>query len=87
MLVYARVLQKWDYVTHRYRQILVPVDWNCKTYTEDFQEVVNCQHCGKELPFGETFTSLEIQTDMGIGYGVCEECHKEELRLKKLYKG
>ena len=51
MLVYARVLQKWDYATHRYRQILVPVDWNCKTYTEDFQEVVNCPHCGKELPF------------------------------------
>lgn len=86
MIALMRVLQKWDYESHEYRQILVPAGWNCKLYTDNMDEIVNCPHCGKELKFGETFTSLEIQNPAGFGYGVCEECHKAEWQRRKLHK-
>ena len=28
--------------------------------------------------YGDTYTSLEIHTAMGFGYGVCEDCYEFE---------
>lgn len=87
MIGLFRVLQKWDYQAHEYRSIVVPIGWNCKLYTDNMDELVNCPHCGKELKFGETFTSEEIHNSAGMGYGVCEECYDHELERRKLYRG
>ena len=77
-----RILHKWDYKTHEYKTIAVPEKWNCKLHTNNMVEIVNCPHCGKELPFGKTFTSLEIHNALGMGYAVCKGCHREELKRK-----
>ena len=47
---------------------------------------MNCPHCGKELPYGETYTSKEIHNWVGLGYGVCEECYEEEWKRRKKYR-
>lgn len=73
------ILKKWNYKTHKYDDFKVPDEWNCKNYTNDMEEIINCPHCGKKTPFGECYTSLEIHTPyFGFGYGVCKECYQKE---------
>ena len=41
------ILNKWDYKEHKYKPYEVSDTWNCKTYSENMNEKVNCPHCGK----------------------------------------
>ena len=50
---------------------------------DDLEEIVNCAQCGKELKYGDCYTSLEIHTDMGMGFAVCEDCYEEEWQRRK----
>lgn len=72
------ILNKWNYKEHIYKHYKIPDDWNCKTYSNDMEEVINCPHCGRKLKFGNSYTSLEIHTDSGFGYGVCGKCYQDE---------
>lgn len=78
-------LNKWDYKRHMYKKHEVPDSWNCKTYSTDLEETINCASCGKELKFGDSYTSLEIHTDIGFGYGVCQRCYDNEFLRKSNY--
>lgn len=78
------ILNKWNYKTHDYEPLKIPKDWNCKTYSYDMDEIVNCPSCGESLRFADTFCSLEIHTNIyGFGYGVCEKCYQEEWKRRK----
>lgn len=79
-------LNKWNYETHEYDPIEVPDEWNIPLYTDDMGKIVNCPQCGKELPYGETYTSKEIHNWVGLGYGVCEECYEKECERRNKYK-
>lgn len=79
-------LRKWNYETHEYEPIEVPDEWNIPLYPDDMEEIVNCPHCGKELPYGETYTSKEIHNWVGLGYGVCEECYEKEWKRRNKYR-
>jgi len=72
------ILNKWNYKKHIYEPYEIPDEWNCKTYSTDMEEIINCPHCGKEIKYGNTYTSKEIHTEMGFGYGVCEDCYNKE---------
>ena len=71
-------LNKWNWKKHEYEPLEVPDDWNCKTYSPDMNEIINCPHCGKEISFGDGYTSREIQTEYGFGYMVCADCYRKE---------
>lgn len=77
------LLNKWNYQTHSYDPMQIPNDWNCKTYSDDMDEIINCPHCGKQIKFGDGYTSLEIHTHIGFGYIVCEECYNKEWERRK----
>lgn len=68
-------LRKWNYYKHEYEPYEVPDSWNVKTYSDDMGEIVNCCQCGKEVPFGECYTSHEVHTEHGMGYAVCGKCY------------
>ena len=76
------LLRKWNYTIKTYEPYEVPDEWNVRTYCPDMDEIVNCPHCGKKLTFGETYTSHEIHTNYGIGYGVCEKCYFEDENMR-----
>lgn len=76
-------LRKWNVSLHKYEEIEIPDNWNCKSYSNDMNEIVTCPQCGKKLKFGETYTSLEIHTNIGFGYGVCQECYDKEWERRK----
>lgn len=80
-------LQKWNYEKQQYEDFEVPSDWRCRAYVPDILEPISCPHCGKILPFYETYTSLEVHTPMGFGYGVCGECYEKEWERRRRFKG
>lgn len=78
--------KKWNYVTHSYDDYYVPVDK--KLVFSDpgsLDTIINCCQCLKEIKFGDSYTSLEVHTEMGMGYAVCEDCYNQEwVRRNKL---
>ncbi len=79
------IVGKWNYKKHDYEPYKIPDDWNCKTYSEDMDEIINCARCGRTVKFGDCYTSLEIHKESGFGYGVCENCYNAEF-LRKINK-
>lgn len=76
------ILEKWDWKRRKYLPHPVPAEWHCSTLENDMHTLVNCASCGKELPYLMSYTSLEIHTGMGLGYAVCEDCHRAEYQRK-----
>ena len=74
-------LRKWNYEKNKYEPYEIPDEWHVKIYSENMDEIINCPHCGKKVKYGETYTSHEIHTEIGLGYPVCEECYEKENEL------
>lgn len=77
--IFVRMVDRWDYISKTYQKYMIPAEWKVATYSEDMEEKVNCCQCGKEIKFGDSYSSQEIQTQMGFGYATCEKCHEEEM--------
>lgn len=78
-----KTLKRWNYEAHTYEDYQIPDDWHCLSYSRDMDEVVNCPHCGREITFGDGYTSMEIHNGIGGGYAVCTSCHIEEMGRSK----
>ena len=66
---------KWNEEKRVYEPYIVPDQWRLSTYETDMDARVNCCHCGREVAFGECYTSLQVQTPVGFGYAVCGDCY------------
>lgn len=75
-----KVMKKWNFETHQYEEYIVPLDWNVSMYETDMDKVVNCAECGKQIKYGESYTSVKIHDEVGFGYAVCYECHCKGLK-------
>ena len=51
-------------------------------YHHDTDKKVTCAQCGQEITFGDSYSSWEIQNNIGLGYAVWEKCYKLEWRRK-----
>lgn len=76
-------MERYDPKTNSYMPYKVPDDWNCKSYSNDMDEIISCARCGVKLPYGNAYTSFQIHTSMGAGYGVCWNCHQQEREEEK----
>lgn len=72
------MMKRWNVYTKCYEDYEIPDDWKCLTYSSDMDEIVNCAQCGRRIMFGDSYTSLEVHTDLGFGYCVCEVCYYKE---------
>lgn len=77
------ILNKWNYKRHIYEDYQVPDEWNVKTYGDGMEEIINCCQCGKKIKFKDSYTSLEVHTEIGFGYSVCEDCYNEEWKRRR----
>lgn len=71
-------IQKWNHKVRKYEPYSVPEGLRVTTYCADMGEIINCAQCFKAIRFGNSYTSREIHTHIGMGYAVCEECYDEE---------
>ena len=76
------ILRKWNYLTHQYEKHIITDDWHVTTYEDDMETKVNCACCGKQITHGQSYCSLEIHTQLGFGYDVCEDCYAEEMKRR-----
>ena len=77
------IAKKWDYKKHDYVPYESPADWHCPLMAADMAETINCVSCGKEMSFGEGYTSRVIHTALGFGYYVCESCMEKEMAAEQ----
>lgn len=80
------LLHKWNREIFAYDDYEVPNDWNVRAFSLDMGMIVNCPHCGREVLFGDCFTSHEIHTQHGMGYAVCGECYDKEWEREEQYR-
>ena len=71
------MVQKWNEQLHSYEPYTLPE--GASLYEEDMDKIVSCAACGKQIAFGDGYTSLHIHNRMGMGYAVCESCHDAEI--------
>lgn len=72
------MMQRWDWFLGEYHPYTVPAYWNCVTYAADMESMVSCANCGELIPYGESYTSVEIHDHRGFGYAVCAKCYEAE---------
>lgn len=80
------VLRKWNRQKRNYDALMVPSDGTYLVYSGHMDTLCNCPHCMKEIAFGDGYTSMEVQTEMGAGYAVCKECYEKEQEREKAWK-
>ena len=81
-----RTIPRWNRLLHRYVDVRIPDDWYVSTFEKDMNKIVNCVNCGKEIRFGDGYTSQEYQEmTFGFGYTVCEKCSEEEIKRRLEY--
>ena len=73
-------MQRWNYAKCDYEPYEVPEGWKCPLTSADMNLIINCASCGRELTYGDAYTSREIHTEYGMGYPVCDECKETEIR-------
>ena len=76
-------IPRFSYKKHKYCMVIIPNEWHVSLYEDDMDNIVNCANCGKELRYGNGFTSQEYhEQQFGFGYIVCEDCHNAELKRR-----
>lgn len=71
---------KWNYETKEYDPYTPDPSWKIVLLSYDMDEPINCTSCGKDMVFGNGYTSKELHTHMGFGYPVCEDCYEQEVK-------
>lgn len=76
-------LLKWNYQQKKYEPYEIPDNWNVPLMSVDLEDVINCASCGREILFGDGYTSRMIHTKHGIGYYVCHDCYEQEWKEQR----
>lgn len=70
--------KQWSYEAQSF--IDIETDDQCGIIPKKLDELAVCASCGKELPYGDCYTSLEYFDKSGMfGLCVCPKCHKSEV--------
>ena len=72
---------RWLPNKHKYKKYRLPV--GACLHSDDMDKVVSCASCGQKIKYGDTYTSRQIHTGIGIGFAVCSECYEKELKDSK----
>ena len=69
------IIKKWNDAEQHYDPYIVPDDWKLPLYADNMDEPINCVNCGKEMTFGDGYTSRRYHSDKGFGYYECAKCY------------
>ena len=74
-------VKRYSYRNHCYEKPEeLPKNWHTPLVADSMDEIINCACCGKEIRYGDGYSSIDICGMSGcLGYSICEECYKKEL--------
>lgn len=75
-----RLVRKYDVEKREMIDWYIPREWRTALWNTNMNDIVNCAQCGKELKYGDCYTSRELMNGAGLGYGVCGACYQKERR-------
>lgn len=75
---------KWNFKKHDYEPYILPE--GTKLISSNMDEKVPCASCGTLTAYGDTFTSLTIHNQIGMGFPVCDACYDKEWKAKRASK-
>ena len=73
------VIRKWNENKKDYDDVTIPDEWKTPIFSNNMDETVNCVNCGREMRFGEGFTSKRYHNRTGAAYSECQKCFYEYL--------
>lgn len=73
------VIRKWNENKKDYDDVTIPDEWKTPLICMNMDETVNCVNCGREMKFGEGFTSKRYHHKSGAAYSECKKCFDEYL--------
>ena len=76
------ILRKMNNHSRSYEYYEVPDNWAVAVTAPTPDTFVDCAGCGKSIPFGAAFPSIDIRSEAGDGYAVCQKCHAGEAKRK-----
>lgn len=78
-------IKKWNFLKRAYEPYTPPAG-RISLYEPVMETPIVCASCGKQMTFGDGYTSSELHNSFGMGYTVCVSCHEAEMaeRLKAL---
>lgn len=79
------MIQKWNPEKRVYQPYQPPAGY-ITLYETDMEKPVNCARCGRQITFGEGYSSMQIHNAMGMGYSVCVYCYNAELEEELKYR-
>ena len=71
-------IRKWNYQKKAYEPYTPPAG-RISLYEPVMETPIVCASCGKQMTFGDGYTSLTLHNDAGFDYSVCESCNSTEL--------
>lgn len=71
------IIRKWNDDVREYEPVEIPDDWKIPMYSDDMDEIINCVNCGREIRFGDGYTSMRYHNRAGFGYYECAVCYEE----------
>lgn len=78
------LMRKWNYEERIYEDYIPPHPGEYVVIA-DLADEINCAGCGKELTFGDAYTSRVIHDGTGFGYAICQQCSEEEWKEEMKY--
>ncbi len=76
-------IRKWNFEKREYEDYVVPEGKVPMFYSTDMNELGNCASCGRDIKYGDCYTSRQLHTLSGMGYSVCPDCHAKEVRKER----
>ena len=78
-------VNRWNFEKHKYDVVVIPDHWFVVT-TAPLGIHINCISCGKDLLVDDSYTSYRYQDSIGFGYLICEECMKNEFKVRERHQ-
>lgn len=73
-------LNKWNYKKHKYEPYEVPDNWDVAEIKSDMDATCNCASCGRQIKFGDSYSSNIFHILLGLSCAVCGECYEKEMK-------
>lgn len=77
-------IYRYNIVSNSNHEITVNPKWKISVQEQDPNTTVNCIHCGRSMPFKDSYESKRYTNENSKHYRECKECYDTYENIYKL---